>query len=123
MHVRTALGVAYVVAALLAAGLPFLAFGPVGLFVLLPTGLWLAPGLRTRARRAGNLTDGIVGWPGVTALVCAASSLALMALGGRAMAAAWLGSCAACGLIEMARARVAMSDDQSAEFRSDRPRS
>lgn len=120
---RTVLGVVYMVAVLGAAVLPFLAFGPTGLLVLLPTGLWLAPGLRTRARRAGNLTDGVVGWPGVTALVCAASSLALMALGGRAMAAAWLASCAACGLIEMARARVAMTDNQSAEFRSDRPRS
>ena len=120
---RTALGVTYVAAALVAAGLPFLAFGPTGLLVLLPTGFWLAPGLRTRARRAGNLTDGLVGWPGLTTLVCGVSSLALMALRGRAMAAAWLASCAACGLIEMARARVAMSDNQSAEFRSDRPRS
>jgi hypothetical protein len=117
------LGVAYTVAVLVAAGLPFFAFGPTGVLVLLPTGLWLAPGLRARARHAGNLTDGVVGWPGMTALVCAASSLALMALGGQAMAAAWLGSCAACGLIEMARARVAMSDNQSSEFRSDRPRS
>jgi hypothetical protein len=121
--VRRVLGVAYVVAVLVAVGLPLLAFGPTGLFVLVPTALWMTPGLRTHARHAGNLTDGVVGWPGMTALVCAASSLALMALGGRAMAAAWLGSCAACGLIEMARARVAMSDNQSAEFRSDRPRS
>src|SRR5688572_5853663 len=43
--VRTSLGVAYVVAFLLAASLPFLAFGPTGLLVLVPTVLWLAPGL------------------------------------------------------------------------------
>jgi hypothetical protein len=119
--VRALLGVTYMVAALLAAALPFLAFGATGLFVLVPTVLWLAPGLRTEARPAGNLTAGVVGWPGLTALVCAASGLALAALRGRTMAAAWLGSCAACGLLEMARARLAKTDDARAEFRSDRP--
>ena len=109
------------VAAVLAAVLPFVAFGPTGLFVLVPTALWLAPGLRTQARRAGNLTDGVVGWPGLTAVVCGASGLALAALRGRTMAAAWLGACAACGLFEMARARLAKTDDARAEFRSDRP--
>jgi hypothetical protein len=113
--VRTALGVAYMVACAVAASLPFVAFGPTGLFILLPTVLWLAPGLRTRVRRAGNLTDGVVGWPGVTTLVCAASSLALMALGAHAMAAAWLASLAACGLLELVRARVAKGDNARAE--------
>jgi hypothetical protein len=120
--VRTALGVAYMVAFILAASLPFVAFGPTGLFVLVPTVLWLAQGLRTRARRAGNLTDGVVGWPGLTTLVCAASSVAMLAVGGRAMAAAWLASCAACGLLELARARVANDDNVRAESRPDIPR-
>jgi hypothetical protein len=119
--VRASLGVTYMVAAVLAAVLPFLAFGFTGLFVLVPTAVWLAPGLRTDAPRTGKLTDGVVGWPGLTALVCSASGLALAALRGRTMAAAWLGSCAACGLVEMARARLAKTDDARAEFRSDRP--
>jgi hypothetical protein len=87
-----------------------------------PTALWLAPGLRARARRAGNLTDGVVGWPGLTALVCAASSLAVMAVGGRAMAAAWLASLAVCGLLELARARVAKGDNVRAESGPHGPR-
>jgi hypothetical protein len=120
-HVRASLGVAYIVAALVAAVLPFLAFGSTGLFVLVLTAVWLAPGLRTDAPRTGKLTDGVVGWPGLTALVCSASGLALAALRGRTVAAAWLGSCAACGLVEMARARLAKTDDARAEFRSDRP--
>lgn len=120
---RALLGVTYIVAALLAALFPFLAFGATGLLVLVPTALWLAPGLRTRARRAGNLADGVVGWPGLTALVCGASGLALAALGGRAMVAAWMGACAACGLVEMARAHVAKTDSARAEFRSNGPRS
>jgi hypothetical protein len=120
-RVRASLGVAYIVAAVVAAVLPFLAFGLTGLFVLVPTALWLAPGLRTDAPRTGNLTDGVVGWPGLTALVCAASGFAVAALRGRMMAAAWLGSCAACGLLEMARARLAKTDDARAEFRSRRP--
>jgi hypothetical protein len=120
-QVRALLGVTYMVAAILAAALPFVAFGPTGLFVLVPTALWLAPALRTHARHAGNLTDGVVGWPGLTALVCAACGLALAALGGGTMASAWLGSCAACGLLEMARARIAKTDNRRAEFRSDRP--
>jgi hypothetical protein len=119
--VRALLGVAYMVVAVLAAVFPFLAFGPAGLFILVPTALWLAPGLRTRARDAGNLSDGIVGWPGLTALVCAAAALAVAALGGRTMAAAWLASCAACGLLEIVRSRVAKTDNLRAEFRSDRP--
>jgi hypothetical protein len=119
--VRASLGVAYIVAAVVAAVLPFLAFGPTGLFVLVPTAVWLAPGLRTDAPRTGNLRDGVVGWPGLTAVVCSASGLALVALRGRMMAAAWLGACAACGLLEMARARLAKTDDARAEFRSDRP--
>jgi hypothetical protein len=113
---RTALGVAYVVACISAATLPFVAFGPTGLFILLPTVLWLAPGLRTRVRRAGKLTDGVGGWPGLTTLVCAAASFAMMALGGHAMAAAWLGSLAACGLLELTRARVATADHVRAAF-------
>jgi hypothetical protein len=120
--VRVLLGVAYAVAAVLAAGLPFLAFGFTGLFVLVPTALWLAPGLRTRARNNGNVSDGVTGWPGLTALVCAAG-LGVAAVGGRPMAAAWLGACVACGLLEMARARVARVDYARAEFRSDRQRS
>jgi hypothetical protein len=115
--VRTSLGVAYAAALLLAAVLAFLAFEPTGLFILLPTVLWLAPGLRARVRHAGNLTDGVVGWPGLTTLVCGASSLAMMALGGHAMAAAWLGALAACGVLEMARAGVAKSDNVRAESR------
>lgn len=122
--VRTALGVAYVIMLLSAAVLAFLAFGPTGLFVLVPTVLWLAPGLRARARRSENLTDGVVGWPGLTALVCGLSSLATMALGGRAMAAAWLASFAACGVLEFARAAVAKDDNVRAESgpRGGRPR-
>jgi hypothetical protein len=118
---RPLLGVAYVVAALLAAVLPFLAFGFTGLFVLVPTALWLAPGIRTRARNSGSLSDGVAGWPGLTALLCTAG-LAFAAFSGRPTAAAWLGACAACGLLEMARARVARVDNVRAEFRSDRPR-
>lgn len=114
---RTVLGVAYVVAFLCAASLPFVAFGPTGLLVLAPTGLWLAPGLRTRVRRAGTLTDGVVGWPGLTALVSAAFSAAFMAVGGLATVAAWLASVAACGVLEMARARVARDDNLRAESR------
>jgi hypothetical protein len=119
--VRALLGVTYIVAAVLAAALPFVAFGPTGLFVLVPTALWLGPGLRTHARHTGSLTDGVAGWPGVTAFVCAACGFAVAALGGRTMAAAWLGSCAACGLVEMARARLAKTDNLRAEFRSGRP--
>ncbi|MFN2563848.1 MAG: hypothetical protein ABR499_02395 [Gemmatimonadaceae bacterium] len=119
---RTALGVAYVVACLFAASLPFVAFGPIGLFVLVATVLWLAPGLRARVRRAGNLTDGVTAWPGLTALVCTASSLAVMAAGGRATVAAWLGSFAACGVLELARARVAKRDNMRAESRPQPPR-
>jgi hypothetical protein len=113
--IRTALGVTYLVALLFAAGLPFLAFGPIGLFILVPTVLWVAPGLRTRVRVSGNLSDGVVGWPALTTLGPAAASLAMMAVGGRAMAAAWLASLAACGLLELARARVAKSDSLRAE--------
>jgi hypothetical protein len=121
---RTALGVAYVVALLCAVSLPFFAFGPTGLFVLVPTVLWLAPGLRAHVRRAGNLTDGVVGWPGLTILVCGAASLAAMAVGGRAMTAAWLASFAACGALEVARARLAKDDNLRAESmpRGPRPR-
>ena len=119
---RTALGVAYVVAFVVAAGLAFLAFEPTGVFALVPTVLWLATGLRARVRRAGNLTDGVVGWPGLTALVGGAASVAMMAVGGRAMAAAWLASFAACGVIEMVRARVAKGDNRRAESKSRGPR-
>jgi hypothetical protein len=119
---RTALGVAYLVAFLAAAGLPFLAFGPIGLLVLVPTALWLAPGLRARVRLAGNLTDGVVRWPGLTALVCGAFSLAIMTASGHAMAAAWLAALAASGVLEVARARVAMDDNLRAESKSHRPR-
>ena len=118
---RPFLGGTYVVTAVLAAVLPFLAFGATGLFVLVPTALWLAPGLRTDAPRMGKLTDGVVGWPGLTAAVCAASGFGLAALRGHMVAAAWLGSCAACGLLEMARARLAKTDDARAEFGPDRP--
>ncbi len=118
---RASLGVAYMVAAVLAAVLPFFAFGVTGLFVLVPTAVWLAPGLRTDAPRTGKLTDGVVGWPALTAVFGAASGLALVALRGHMVAAAWLGSCAACGLLEMARARLAKTDAARAEFRSDRP--
>lgn len=111
---RTVLGVAYVIALLSTITLPFLAFGPSGLLVLVPSVLWLAPGLRARVRRGGNLSDGVVGWPGLTTLVCGASSLAIMSVG-RATAAAWLASVAACGLLEMARARVAQRDNLRAE--------
>jgi hypothetical protein len=119
---RTALGVAYAVAFLFAASLPFLAFGPTGLFILVPTLLWLAPGLRARVRRAGNLTDGVVRWPGLTALVSGAFSLAIMAVGAHAMAAAWLASLAACGVLEMVRARVAEGDNLRAESGPHGPR-
>jgi hypothetical protein len=115
---RTPLGVAYLVAFLAAAILPFLTFGPIGLFVLVPTALWLAPGLRVRVRRAGNPTDGVVGWPGLTALVSGAASLAILAVGGHAIAAAWLASVAAGGVLEAARARVAEDDNRRAEFTS-----
>jgi hypothetical protein len=115
--VRAALGAAYMVACVFAASLPFVAFGLTGLFILLPTVLWLAPGLRTRVRRVGNLSDGVVGWPGMTTVVCGASSLVLMAVGGRAMAAAWLASLAACGLLELTRARIARGDNVRAESR------
>lgn len=118
---RAALGVAYIVACIAAATLPFVAFGLTGLFILLPTVLWLAPGLRTRVRRAGNLTDGVVGWPGLTTLACAASSLAMLAVRGRAMAAAWLASLAVCGLLELTRAKVARSDNVRAESRPHDP--
>jgi hypothetical protein len=120
---RTVLGVAYLVAFVLAASLPFLAFGPTGLLVLVPTALWLAPGLRARVRLAGNLTDGVVRWPGLTALVSGASSLFIMAGSAGAMAAAWLASFAACGVLEMARARVAQDDNLRAESKSPGPRS
>ena len=118
---RPFLGGTYVVTAVLAAVLPFLAFGATGLFVLVPTALWLAPGLRTHAPRTGKLTDGVVGWPGLTAVVCAASAFGVAGLRGHVLAAAWLGSCAVCGFVEMARARLAKTDDARAEFRSDRP--
>jgi hypothetical protein len=120
--VRTALGIAYVAAFVVAASLAFFAFEPTGVFALVPTALWLAPGLRARVRRAGNVTDGVVGWPGLTGMVCGASSLAMMALGGRGMAAAWLASVAACGVLEVVRARVAEGDNLRAESRSHGPR-
>lgn len=115
--VRTALGVAYLVACVAAAALPFAAFGPTGLFILLPTALWLAPGLQTRVRRGGNLTNGVVSWPGLTTLVCAAASLAVLAVGGTPVAAAWLASLAVCGLLELTRARVAKGYTLRAESR------
>lgn len=116
-HKRSAvlLGALYMVAAGLAAVLPFLAFRTTGLLVLVPTALWVAPGLRTDARRVGNLSDGVVGWPGLTTLICGAASLAMMALGDRGMAAAWLASLAACGVIEMMRAGLAKGDNVRAE--------
>jgi hypothetical protein len=120
--VRTALGVAYVIMLLIAATLAFLAFGPMGLLVLVPTGLWLAPGLRARVRQSGNLTDGVVGWPGLTALVCGLASLAIMALGGHAMAAAWLASVSASGVLELARATIARGDNLRAESGAPGPR-
>jgi len=116
--VRTALGVAYMAAFLLAVVLPFPAFGATGLLVLVPTALWLASGLRARERRAGNLTDGVVGWPGLTAAAFGASSFAVMTAGGRAMTASWLGVLAACGVLEMARARIAKTDNLRAEARA-----
>jgi hypothetical protein len=112
--VRTALGVAYMAAFLLAVILPFAAFGAIGLLVLAPTALWLATGLRARARRRGDLSDGVVGWPGLTAAASGASSFAVMT-GGRGMAAVWLASLAACGVIELARARIATRDNMRAE--------
>ncbi|MDQ3998124.1 MAG: hypothetical protein M3303_14040 [Gemmatimonadota bacterium] len=117
---RTVLGVVYAVACLVATGVPFFAFGTTGLLILLPTLLWLAPGLRTRVHRAGKLTDGVVGWPGSTAFVSGAFSLAMMALGGRATAAAWLASLAACGALEITRARIAEGDNMRAESRAGR---
>jgi hypothetical protein len=110
------------VACLLATGLIFVAFGTTALLILLPTVLWLAPGLRTRVRRSGTLSDGVVGWPGMTTLVCGAASIATMALDGHAIAAAWLASFAACGVLEMARARVAQADNLRAESRPHRQR-
>jgi hypothetical protein len=59
----------------------------------------------------------VVGWPGLTTLVCGAASLAIMGLGGRAMAAAWLASLAACGFIELMRAGLAKGLNVRAESR------
>src|SRR5918997_486771 len=101
---RTTLGIAYLVAFLLAAALPFAAFGATGLLVVVPTALWLASGLRAQTRRAGNLTDGVVGWPGLTAAVCAAFSFGIVSVGGPATAAVWFAILAACGVLEMTRA-------------------
>ena len=112
-----ALGALYMIAACLAALLPFFAFGTTGLLLLVPTTLWLAPGLRTNARYAGKLSDGVVGWPGLTTLGCGAASLAILGLGGRAMMAAWLASLAACGLIELLRAGLAKGLNVRAESR------
>jgi hypothetical protein len=53
--------------------------------------------------------------------VCGAASLAMMAVGGRAMAAAWLAAVAACGLLELARARVAKGHNVRAESRPHGP--
>jgi hypothetical protein len=119
---RTTLGVAYMITFLLAAALPFPAFGAIGLLVFVPTVLWLASGLRARTRRRGDLTDGVVGWPGLTAAASGASGFAVMTAGGRAMTASWLGALAACGVLEMARARVAKTDNLRAEGRADVPR-
>jgi hypothetical protein len=113
--VRTALGVAYMAAFLLAVILPFAAFGAIGLLVLAPTALWLASGLPARARRRGDLSDGVVGWPGLTAAASGASSFAVTTVGGRGMAAVWLASLAACGVLELARARIATTDNMRAE--------
>ena len=113
----TTLGVAYMVAFLLAAALPFAAFGSMGLLVLVPTVLWLASGLRARARRAGNLTDGVVGWPGLTAMASGASSFALTTVGGRPMDALWLAAVAACGVLELTRARIAKTSNVRSESR------
>jgi hypothetical protein len=55
----------------------------------------------------------------LTTLVCGAFSLAMMALGGRTMAALWLASLAACGALEMTRARVAKRANIRAESRPD----
>ena len=112
---RTALGVMYMAAFLAAAFLPFLAFGATGLLLLVPTALWLASGLRARARRRGDLTDGVVGWPALTAATSGASSFAVMAAGGRAAATVWLASVAACGVLELARAGIAKTDNLRAE--------
>jgi hypothetical protein len=122
VDVRTALGVAYMAACIFAASLSFVAFGPTALLILVPTVLWLAPGLRTRVRRAGNLADGVVGWPGLTTAVCGAFGVVMMAVGGRPMAAAWLASLAACGLLELTRARLAEADNMRAESRPHGPR-
>ncbi len=112
---RTSLGVAYLGAFLLGAVLPLVAFGATGLFVIVPTALWLASGLRARAPRAGDLTDGVVGWPGLTAAVAGMSSFAATAAGGRGMVAVWLASLATCGVLELVRARIAKMDNLRAE--------
>jgi hypothetical protein len=116
-HTAALLGAFYMIVACLAALLPFLAFGATGLLLLVPTALWLAPGLRTNARHSGNLSDGVVGWPGLTTLVCGAATLAIMGLGARAMAAAWLASLATSGLIELMRAGLAKGVNVRAESR------
>ena len=116
-HRAAALGALYMIAACLAALLPFFASGTTGLLLLVPTALWLAPGLRTNARKGGKLSDGVVGWPGLTTLACGAASLAIMGLGGRPMAAACLASLAACGLIELLRAGLAKGLNVRAESR------
>jgi hypothetical protein len=112
---RTALGVAYVIAFLVAITLPFVAFGATGLLVLVPTALWLASGLRAQTRRSGNFTDGVVGWPGLTAAAFGVSSFALTTVGGRALNALWLAAVALCGVIELTRARVAKTDNLRSE--------
>ena len=111
------LGALYMVTACCAAALPFLAFGATGLLLLVPTALWLAPGLRTNARHSGKLSDGVVGWPGLTTLGCGAASLAIMGLGGHAMAAACLAALTACGFIESMRAGLAKGHNLRAESR------
>ena len=119
---RSMLGVAYMAGFFAAIGLPFVAFGPVGALVLVPTALWLASGLRAQTRRAGNLTDGVVGWPGLTAAVCAAFSFGIVSVGGPATAAVWFAILAACGVLEMTRARVARTDNLRVESRVPLPR-
>lgn len=119
---RTALGVAYLAVLVVTAILAFLAFGPLGLLACVPTGLWLAPGLRTRVRRAGNITDGVVGWPGLTALVSGAASLGILAVGGYATAGVWLASFSAAAVLELARARVAQSENLRVESAPAGPR-
>lgn len=110
------------IAFLVATALPFPAFGATGFLVLVPTALWLATGLRASARRRGNLTDGIVGWPAMTAVSAGACSFAVMTVGGRGMAAVWLASLAACGVLELARTRIADTDNMRAEARAHAPR-